>query len=97
MLKKLYKIYQDDLKDAGMIASYAEDMRAENKAMADNLMVNAKNRLAHAGQVYQDFWGLLQERLSQKDMSVTECLMDIIKMSYEDWAEEVEERIKHWK
>ena len=55
-LKHLYNIIYDDLKDAEMHVDYAEDIVKEgHKQLADSVIVNAKNRLAHAMKVHEEF------------------------------------------
>lgn len=96
ILAQLYKIYQDDLKDAGMLLGYAEDAKEKYKGLADSMVSNAKIRLQHGAQTYKDFLSTLNTINETEECDVKQCLMDVLEMSYNEWVSEIEDKIKKW-
>lgn len=73
--KALYKMMNDDLKDAEMIIDYAYELKEDDKQLADILATDAKNRLAHFNELHKIFVDETKEIKMDKE-KVYDCLWD---------------------
>ena len=96
--KALYCAMYDDLKDADMLIDYAYCVREENeedKELADSIAKYALERFNH----FKSFHKLFQEEVAKEDVTqetAYECLWSETHEHMQEWAEEIEEKIKEY-
>ncbi len=90
--KALYKKMMDDLKDAGMWIEWAEKMKKENPEEAEYFLKSAEYRLEHSYPETKSIFTKLCENNDKEKESL--CMNELIHDEFEEWHNELMNRLK---
>lgn len=95
LLKHLYKVAYDDVKDAEMILGYAEDaIECGNTAIAKFLANDALNRTKHYTEVITMFHNLAQEEKADLEHDSLGCVVCHMLEELDDWKDGIVKRLE---
>ena len=91
----LYKMMNDDLKDADMIIGYAYELKEEDNALADIMAKDAKERLAHYTELHKIFEDEVKKVKIEKNRPY-DCLWDATHEHMQEWYDDIEKCIEKY-
>lgn len=95
LLKHLYKVAYDDIKDAEMILGYAEEaIEFGNTNMAKFFATDALNRTKHYTEVITMFHNLATEEKADLEHDALGCVVCHMLEELDDWKDGIVKRLE---
>lgn len=95
LLKHLYKMAYDDIKDAEMILGYAEDaIECGNTTMAKYFAADALDRTKHYTDTIGIFHNCAQEEKIDLDKEALGCVVCHMLCELDDWKNDIVKRLE---